>query len=270
MRGAASDQSISARGRISWVLFEWARNPYVLVITIYIYATYFTRDIVGDPVRGQALWADSVDPFGVWRLDETLNGLYELAAIDEVIVVAINTSERRLERLSPVADPHYGGGDAHEHLRMIADVLKPGLDRELRTKPGPAETAVMGSSMGGLFSLYAVWNRPDVFGKAICLSSSFWWNNRWLIRSVQTAPSPRPVIYMDSGAALNPEEPKPSAHDGFHHTRAMHRALSRAGYTYPELHWLTFPGHSHGAAAWAARVTIPLQLLFPPPSVETS
>jgi UMF1 family MFS transporter len=40
------------------VLFEWGRNPYVLVITIYIYATYFSRDIVGDPVRGQALWAE--------------------------------------------------------------------------------------------------------------------------------------------------------------------------------------------------------------------
>src|SRR5579883_2930721 len=46
-----------SRGLPGWVLFEWARNPYVLVITIYIYATYFTRDIVGDPVRGQALWA---------------------------------------------------------------------------------------------------------------------------------------------------------------------------------------------------------------------
>ena len=48
----------SSLGRASWVLFEWGRNPYVLVITIYIYATYFSRDIVGDPVRGQALWAE--------------------------------------------------------------------------------------------------------------------------------------------------------------------------------------------------------------------
>src|SRR5882672_2681801 len=47
----------AARGPVFWVLFEWARNPYVLVITIYVYATYFTRDVVGDPVRGQALWA---------------------------------------------------------------------------------------------------------------------------------------------------------------------------------------------------------------------
>jgi UMF1 family MFS transporter len=44
-------------GRVAWVLFEWGRNPYVLVITVYVYATYFSRDIVGDPVRGQALWA---------------------------------------------------------------------------------------------------------------------------------------------------------------------------------------------------------------------
>src|SRR5215470_9784892 len=48
---------IGARGRVSWVLFEWARNPYVLVITVYVYATYFSRDVVGDPVKGQALWA---------------------------------------------------------------------------------------------------------------------------------------------------------------------------------------------------------------------
>jgi len=52
---ATSPAPVSARGRIAWVLFEWGRNPYVLVI--YVYATYFSRDIVGDPVRGQALWA---------------------------------------------------------------------------------------------------------------------------------------------------------------------------------------------------------------------
>jgi len=52
-----AQKSAASTGLKCWVLFEWARNPYVLIITIYIYATYFTRDIVGDPVRGQALWA---------------------------------------------------------------------------------------------------------------------------------------------------------------------------------------------------------------------
>jgi UMF1 family MFS transporter len=55
---ASDTTSATSLGRASWVLFEWGRNPYVLVITIYIYATYFSRDVVGDPVRGQALWAE--------------------------------------------------------------------------------------------------------------------------------------------------------------------------------------------------------------------
>ena len=213
---------------------------------------------------GQALWTTSPDPFGVWRLDETLAELHDLAVIREMIVVAIDTSQDRLDRLGPVPDPEYGGGQGERHLRVITDVLKPRIDAELRTLPGPEHTGIMGSSMGGLFAFYAAWTRPDVFGKAICLSSSFWWANRHMIRAIETAPTPRPTIYLDSGAALNPQEPNASAHDGFHHTRAMHRALARVGYTPSELHRLTFPGQAHNAASWAARVSLPLQLLFPP------
>jgi len=42
-------------GQISWALFEWARNPFVLLITIYLYAPYFSNVVVGDGVRGQHL-----------------------------------------------------------------------------------------------------------------------------------------------------------------------------------------------------------------------
>lgn len=41
--------------RFAWALFEWARNPYVILITIYVYAPYFAVHVTGDPVRGQAL-----------------------------------------------------------------------------------------------------------------------------------------------------------------------------------------------------------------------
>jgi predicted alpha/beta superfamily hydrolase len=109
-----------------------------------------------------------------------------------------------------------------------------------------------------------------VFGKAICLSSSFWWAGRHVIRSITAAPDPRPIIYLDSGAALNPDEPKASEHDGFHHTRAMHRALDRVGFATSDLHRLTFPGQSHAASSWAARVAIPLQLLFPAAATRES
>ena len=56
---AASGGAAASRlGQFSWALFEWARNPYVLLITIYIYAPYFSETLVGDPVRGQAYWGD--------------------------------------------------------------------------------------------------------------------------------------------------------------------------------------------------------------------
>ena len=42
-------------GYQSWALFEWARNPYVILVTIYIFAPYFSTTVVGDPVRGQSL-----------------------------------------------------------------------------------------------------------------------------------------------------------------------------------------------------------------------
>ena len=212
---------------------------------------------------GQALWAGSSDPFGTWALDTVLDQLLELAVMSELIVVGIDTSHARMDRLGPVPDARYGGGRAAEHLETIANVLKPRIDAELRTRTGREDTGAIGSSLGGLFAFYAAWNRPDVFGKAICLSSSFWWGNRYMVREANFAPSPRPMLYLDSGVALNPEAP---SQDGFPHTRSMQRALVRAGYTNGEdLHRLAFPGQAHSTAAWSARVAIPLQLFFPPP-----
>jgi UMF1 family MFS transporter len=48
----------SHAGQWSWALFEWARNPYVILVTIYLFAPYFTATVVGDPVRGQAIWGN--------------------------------------------------------------------------------------------------------------------------------------------------------------------------------------------------------------------
>lgn len=57
------------------------------------------------------------------------------------------------------------------YLKWIADELKPMIDREYRTMPGRADTAIAGSSMGGLMSCYAIVERPDIFGRAACISS---------------------------------------------------------------------------------------------------
>ena len=49
------DTVAGTRGQVSWAMYEWARNPYVLLITIYLFAPYFVNHVVGDGVRGQGL-----------------------------------------------------------------------------------------------------------------------------------------------------------------------------------------------------------------------
>jgi predicted alpha/beta superfamily hydrolase len=215
---------------------------------------------------GQSVWSDSTDPFGAWALDRVLDDLWEIGAMAEVITVAIDTSAQRLDQLGPVRDPVYGGGGAAAHLRAIVDLLKPRIDEEFRTRPERAATTLMGSSMGGLFSFYGAWERPEVFGAAICLSPSFWWADRFMVRRVQggTCPLPRPRFYLDSGAAASSLEGDASTRDGVHVVRAMHREL--VGHCYEpgqDLHLLSWAGHHHNPTSWAARVAVPLQLFHP-------
>lgn len=216
---------------------------------------------------GQSLWSTSEDPFGVWSLEKALDGLYELDAVEELVVVGVHTAEDRVDRLTPVAAGPHGGGGAGRLLDAIVGPLREHVDATYRTRRGREHTGILGSSLGGLFAFHAAWERPDVFGKAGCLSSSFWWADRWMVRRVQdadAAPEPRPLLYLDSGASPNQGERDPSARDGFHHTRSMFRALAGVGYEPGvDVHRLVFTGARHEAAAWAARIATPLQLLFP-------
>lgn len=63
----------------------------------------------------------------------------------------------------PIVSRHY--------IDWIAGLLKPWVDQHLRTLTGPKETAIIGSSMGGLISLYAFLEHPTIFGRAGCVST---------------------------------------------------------------------------------------------------
>lgn len=63
---ASGGRAASRLGQVSWALFEWARNPYVLLVTIYVFAPYFSERLVGDKVAGQALWGQLSSLSGVF------------------------------------------------------------------------------------------------------------------------------------------------------------------------------------------------------------
>ncbi len=216
---------------------------------------------------GQALFSAARDPGDPhsWRMDDALDQLYEFGVIEEIIVVAITTKEKRIEMLSPMPDRTYGGGRADAYLDFLVNTLKPHVDRTWRTRPEKESTALIGASMGGLFSFYGAWTRSDVFGRAACLSPSFWWNDRSMLHLAQAfCPSPRPWLYIDSGTALSEFEQDANVRDGFDHTQAVIKALSYSCYgPHANLVSMAYAGFAHDASAWAARLAIPLQLLFP-------
>ena len=97
-----------------------------------------------------------------------------------------------------------GGGEARSYARLLIEELKPQIDVAYRTEPGPATTAVGGSSLGGLVSLFLGFEYPKVFGSIAVLSPSIWWNNRSpssTFVAARETPSRNLRIWLDIGTA---------------------------------------------------------------------
>lgn len=109
---------------------------------------------------------------GEWNVDEKLDSLSA-----QVIVVGIeHGNEKRMNELTPYKNSNYGGGNADNYLEFIVKTLKPEIDTKYRTKTNARNTAIMGSSLGGLVSYYAILKYPTVFGRTGVFSPSFWFN----------------------------------------------------------------------------------------------
>ena len=136
--------------------------------------------------------------------------------------------------------------------------LKPAIDARFRTLPDQPNTFVMGSSMGGLISLYAIEQYPKVFGGAGCLSTH-WIAGENLLVDYLGARLPAPArhrLYFDFGTIT-----LDAAYEPFQ--IRMDAWLEKAGYVR-EQNWTTlkFEGAAHTEAAWRARVHLPLRFLL--------
>src|SRR6266480_4524482 len=116
---------------------------------------------------GQNIFDASTSFGGVeWGVDETADQLIRNGQMDEVIIVGLyNTGANRLYEYTPCCDPTYGGGGADSYEKFIIDTVKPYIDRGFRTIPKREDTALMGSSLGGLLSFYMGWTRSDIFSR---------------------------------------------------------------------------------------------------------
>ena len=226
-----------------------------------------------------------------WRIDETLDRLIREKQVRPTIVVAIWNTPKRLQEYVPAkALAHlppqymdrvrglYGGNPLSDgYLKFIVKELKPRIDREFRVKPGRANTAIMGSSLGGLISLYAIDEYPKVFGGAGMVST------HWpLFLSAHEGQSITDEEYEAVSSAferyLTPALPSPKSHKLYfdhgsetldavyaRYQKRIDAIVARRGYRHG-VNWISrnFLGQAHNEKSWASRVDIPLRFLLPP------
>ncbi len=193
---------------------------------------------------GQNLFFPAEAPQGKhWRVPETLALLDRMCLVRQVIVVGVYPKERLREYTAP-------GYEAY--ARFLARELKPWIDARYRTESAAADTAILGSSLGGVVSFHTAWEHPNVFGQVGALSATFGYRDDLLARVLS---DPRRVVrvYLDSGWPR----------DNYEATRAMAAALRARGYHEGrDLLYLAYPEAKHEEDAWAARLHVPFQFFF--------
>ncbi|MGC4128712.1 MAG: alpha/beta hydrolase-fold protein [Bergeyella sp.] len=123
---------------------------------------------------GQNIFDDATSFSGEWKVDETLDSFSKSGKTEAIVVGIDNGGGERLNEYSPWKNPQYGGGKGGLFTEFLVKTLKPFIDKNYRTLPQPKNTALIGSSMGGLISLYAGTRHPEVFGKLGIFSPAFW------------------------------------------------------------------------------------------------
>ena len=221
---------------------------------------------------GQNLFdPDESDSGKAWRIDEAITRLAAGGHIREAIIVGVWSSpaHRRQEYMpqKPVEAVKPEGGDgappssrltSDAYLAFLIGELKPAIDAQYRTLDGRGDTFVMGSSMGGLVSLYAAAEHPDVFGGVGAISTHWPAGDGvvidWLADNLPDPATHR--LYFDHGTRTLDADYGP-------YQARMDAALRRAGYQEGS-NWRTyvFEGDAHHEDAWRHRLHAPLEFLL--------
>jgi predicted alpha/beta superfamily hydrolase len=228
---------------------------------------------------GQNLFDEKTSFIGVdWGMDEMCTRLMMEKKIKDVIVVGIWNSPRRVEEYFPEKAFYFAPDSLQEklssyktekiyrepladnYLKFITSELKPFIDSTYATKPDRDNTLIMGSSMGGLISLYAICEYPEIFGGAGCLSTHFPAGYGVMIDYMKShLPPPQTHrIYFDYGTQTLDAEYEP------YQQRADSIMIGK-GFINTK-NWITkkFQGDDHSERSWKKRLDFPLLFLLNP------
>lgn len=220
-----------------------------------------------------------------WNVPDVLQSLYQEGSIPEVIVVAIEPNDRNSEYSHTQMGPDQTCCQVGVYTNYVADKVKGFIDTHYKTNKAREATVIVGSSRGGLASFYMATRRPDVFGKSICMSSSFWagldpvFGGTYPGGPLSSVPlvtevsdllgnlDLRPRLWIDWGLIRT---------GGFHNEVIEDAATVRgkemvglleSSYGYTEgsqLFWVEDPVGEHDETSWGRRLPDALRAVFKP------
>lgn len=217
---------------------------------------------------GQNLFDAHLSFSGEWQVDETMTALAEdgIAAI----VVGVPNNADRITEYNPFNDAYLGQGRGDDYLDFIVQTVKPLIDADFQTLPDRDHTALVGSSMGGLISMYGFFRQSAVFGLCGAMSPAYWFGGNALISFVEDAPYIPGKIYMDIGTNEGVAAKRFPRHLGITQKRMsrfyvtsvqqIRRQLLNKGYT--DMLYVEDDGAPHNESAWARRLPEALRYLL--------
>lgn len=201
---------------------------------------------------GQNIFDAATSSFGnEWRADETCDSLIRAGKIPSVIVVAINNTSERSKEYVP-------GKKGSAYMDFVIHKLKPFIDITYRTKTEAQFTTVVGSSAGGTIAFMLVWEYPDIFSKAICMSPALKIDNIDYVNTVKESVKKRDNIffYIYNGGIDLESKLQPGINE-------MITALKEKGYHQgTDYKYFFDPQGHHNETAWAKRLPQALEWCF--------
>lgn len=202
----------------------------------------------------QNLFEDSTSFSGEWEVDESLNALSSSLDFNLIVVGIENHAEKRINEMSPWQNRAYGEAEGETYMNFIVKQIKPYIDSAYRTITDKENTAIMGSSMGGLISHYAIYKYPDIFGKAAIFSPSYWFADKAYDFTLDNPIPNENRLYLYSG--------KKEGEMMVNAPQTMYDYIIKSGHPKQNIHLVIDPNGEHNEASWGKHFSSAIKWLF--------
>ncbi len=204
---------------------------------------------------GQNVFDPATASFGIdWQLDETADSLIRNGSCRAFLMVAMDCTKNRTAEYAYEAT-------AENYQKWVVNQVKPYIDAHFPTLKDAKNTAILGSSMGGLCAFELAWNYPNVFGHAACFSPAFRikktenakvYDLDYIVLAQNATDFKNIDLYIDNGTVDLDARLQPGINDMMQFLTARKQAFT----------WYLAKGEPHNEAAWARRAWRPFLQFF--------